>query len=116
MIQRIQSVYLLIALVLDVLCLYYMGTSLQLPFITLSVSALCALIAIFLFKKRKLQMKVIMLAAIMIVVFYGCSLLISTHLPVLNIIVPFMVLITLLLAYKGVKKDEKLIRSLDRLR
>jgi hypothetical protein len=97
----------------------------------LSVSVILILIpvlsmaAIFLFRKRKLQMKltllIILLAAGLIIAEVIYSLLIirryeATIIPGFVMIVPLLILIFSMLAYTGIKKDENLIRSYDRLR
>lgn len=149
MIQRIQSVYLFLAsilmlvtvfsplLVVDVASENLVFTSLGVNTKTLSyitwgipvVAAICAilpLINLFLYNKRKLQMKIATITSLFIVFLYitaGVYIysflnkfdasFVSIH---YGIILPLVALILNLLARQRVKKDESLVRSLDRIR
>ena len=82
-------------------------------------------IALFLYKNRRLQLKltivVILLAFVLLFYLTIFSILIITRYnvelaPVIRIIIPPIILILTLLAYSGIKKDENLVRSYDRLR
>ncbi|MBK7475784.1 MAG: DUF4293 domain-containing protein [Haliscomenobacter sp.] len=91
------------------------------------LSGVLALAAIFLFRNRRLQMRMAISSAIMGVLAIGLTILffwqdskaleslalvrngISAYLPVLGLILLF-------LAYRYIGKDEKLVRSMDRLR
>jgi len=153
MIQRIQSVYLLLVAVL-------MGITLFSPLFVLrsgselfdfytygiipqdadsvivkhtygvismcAISALLALLNIFLYKKRKLQIRVGYLTSFFILFFYAT---LATYFYFIGnrmaadpsslhygLILPVIALIFNLLAIHKVKKDEKLVRSLDRIR
>lgn len=90
------------------------------------MSALVAFINIFLFKKRKLQIKVGFITSFLIVFFY---ITLFTYFYVytnqngleLNsayygVILPVIALILNFLAIRKIKSDEKLVRSLDRIR
>ena len=84
-----------------------------------------SLVAIFLFKTRRLQIKatlaliVLIILLIAIVVYYGI-IVIQRHNAELvvgiTMFVPLLMLIFTILAYRGIKKDEDLVRSYDRLR
>jgi len=91
--------------------------------LTIFTGVVC-LYNIFNFKNRTLQKRIILLAILLILVISGCiagyawkitdgmqdgSLAIGTALPVLT-------LIFCALAFRGIRKDEQLIRSADRLR
>lgn len=150
MIQRIQSLYLLIAAILLVatmlcplavlqigdtilqykVCGFYNGEHVLfntwglLTFV--SLSALLSIITIFLFKKRKLQVALCNINIAVIVVTYitygvylnaGLNNLAATFLRIdYGIALPFVAIILLVLAITRIKKDERLVRSLDRIR
>lgn len=91
-----------------------------------ALSALLAFISIFLFKKRKLQMKLCNINTILIMLFYitfgtylytGMNALGVEFLSIkYGIILPLIALIFNILATIKIKADEKLVRSLDRIR
>lgn len=154
MIQRIQSVYLILTTLLSVLFLNgkmiilkggadqdiyatisgikrmgesgpgLQGNILPLVIIIIAVASL-AFITIFLYKKRKLQakfsmflivMSVLMILAIAYYIFryttvYNAELRIS-----ISLILPLLSLLCSILAYRGIRKDDELVRSYDRLR
>jgi len=155
MIQRIQSVYLLMTTLLSGLFLkgnilkfkndagenIYMNFTgifrttgensydlverlipLSLLFILIPV---LSLVAIFLFKTRRLQIKatlaliVLIILLIVLVVYYGI-IIIQRHNAELvvgiTMFVPLLMLIFTILAYRGIKKDEDIVKSYDRLR
>jgi hypothetical protein len=155
MIQRIQSVYLLLTTILSGLFLTgnifsffnkensefimnfrglyevpsdksYELTETIIPVTLISVLVpLISLITIFLFKNRKLQLKttliLIMLEVLLIAVvaYYGISSiqrLDAIVAPVFRMFIPVITVILTILAYRGIKKDENLVRSYDRLR
>ena len=132
MIQRVQTVFLVLMLFLfgvaqacfaiPKVLTYSIMTSVSDDFILyLSFSALLVLMAIFFFKKRKIQL---LLNRIQIFV----HLLVFTILLIsfkfwdefstedIWLLVPSLSVLLLLLANKGIKKDENLIRSFDRIR
>jgi hypothetical protein len=91
--------------------------------------ALLAFIAIFLFKNRKVQKILVILAAILVLadnLLTGFSFLNPTQAiinsnhaqisPGIGAFMPLISLIALLLAYRGILKDDKLVKSMDRLR
>ena len=143
MLQRIQTIYLLLASACAAamfLMLVY-GGSLQdgavknfmvssnfLLFIVVILMAIIPFATIFLFKNRSLQTKLVWLGilisfvAIILVYlkavdfgadktlnFKASSFKVSAALPVLELVLLFM-------AFGGIRKDEKLVRSVDRLR
>jgi len=86
---------------------------------------LVSFITIFIFKNRKLQMKIteglIGLIIIMIIVLAVCSFYMirnynAVFSPGIDLILPVLMLICAFLAYRGIRKDEELVRSFDRLR
>lgn len=136
MIQRIQSIYLLLAAVAAVVFLFvpfgqmnYNGTIVVMKAmlviwfnVVCGAIAVVSLLSIFLFNKRKLQLKTISLAILLSFALIG----LSVYAIVIHqkddyhfgpaVIIPVFVLIFTFLAYKGVKHDEELVRSMDRLR
>ncbi|MDP4221705.1 MAG: DUF4293 domain-containing protein [Bacteroidota bacterium] len=81
--------------------------------------------AIFLYRKRKLQMKLTIALIILVLVFIGA--LVYCAVSVVNnyhagislnykMFLPIVMIILAVLAYRGIKKDEELVRSYDRLR
>ena len=84
-----------------------------------------SLAAIFLYKKRKIQMKLagaVMLLAIFLIglMLYGIFRVTGESgaklVPVYRMFIPVLILIFGILAYMGIRKDENLVKSLDRLR
>lgn len=157
MIQRIQSLYLMLATILVVVCMascigYYisdeegrvgklfnlfcesyeegyparLGTVFSL-FIILLIESTLSFLNIFLFKYRALQMRVCTFCMILLVGWYAAYAFFAWYfLDAFQANVsfkvsvwaslPFVSLILLYLAFRGIFKDEKLVRSLDRLR
>jgi len=155
MIQRIQSLFLLLTSLLSVLFLSgnfltflnksgieiimnfrgiwqsagagnitLLGHQIILPVIIILVS-LISFVAIFFYKNRKLQMKititVILLAAasIAVMIFYSFSIIRKYNADIIEgvrMFIPLLILLFGILAYMGIKKDENLVKSYDRLR
>ncbi|RFM34860.1 DUF4293 domain-containing protein [Chitinophaga silvisoli] len=147
MIQRIQSLYLLLAAgasvgtwFLDIFKVtlsddqvpkYFNAQSNFMVFVVYMLIVALSLFCIFLFKNRKLQFRLTVLdiflaiAAIALQYFKvqdfvnafertGKTIASSTYLP--GAFLPVLILIFLIMAARGIYKDEKLIKSLDRLR
>lgn len=138
MIQRIQSVYLLLAasamfitLILPLGQVESAGLMVEImisknipAMVTGGLSAIVSIAAIFLFKNRPLQMRLSMLAGALSVITLGILLffafithkeqVFSTNYP--SLLMPFFAGAFNLLAYRGIKADEQLVRSMDRLR
>lgn len=141
MIQRIQSIWLLLAAVAAFLTFrfsFYSGNITgpdQMPKFTSIVASsntgililtvalgVAALIAVFLYKNRKLQLRITLAAMILsllnIVLYYNQTL--HLHFTVgsydLTALVALSIPVTLLLAARGIYNDQKLVKSLDRLR
>jgi len=129
MIQRIQSLYLLLAVLLSSGLLYVShlteyATSLEsffsvnygfylIPFLTL--------ITLLFFKKRKIQGVLILLIILFTffpIVLYVLEIYNGVQASVLyaTVSVYLLNIIFLLLARRGIIKDEKLVRSIDRIR
>lgn len=154
MIQRIQSVYLLLTTLLAILFLsgdiinfigntspvslamngvrmYSGGEEPQivmtaLPFsILLMLIPLVSFVTIFLYKNRKLQLKmtvalILLIIAVIALSGYYIYSVVNSYESELTLsyklVLPVLMLIFSILAYRGIKKDEHLVRSYDRLR
>lgn len=141
MIQRIQSLWLLLAAIatglLYKLPIYggvlntgttkdlHVGQS-YLLFIVTAVLVVFPLISIFLFKNRSKQKQLIWLTLLLNAVFVGLVWMqvddfaaanhFSSSVYKIGAGLPIISIILLLLAWSGIRKDEKLIKSADRLR
>ena len=138
MIQRIQSVWLLLAAAFDAVTFrfpFYSGdwqkdavpavvdlNAQSTPWFTILsvIAGAIALATIFLFKNRKLQLKLCYLGIFITAVLLTLYFLEMNNFYSGNIalwaIFYFAILISFILAVQGVRKDEKLIRSMDRFR
>lgn len=81
------------------------------------------LAAIFLYKNRPVQMKIALVSILLVVggaiaggVLLGQSPAVDQAQPDLGIALPVLAILFSLLARRGINKDEKLVRSADRLR
>lgn len=103
----------------------------DMPLAVLAVlMAVDSLIVLFLYKDRKKQMKLCLLPIILALLTLGYQIyqtqfanqqnklvigLYDKHI-VIGIFIPVIVIIFSVMAYNGIKKDEELVRSVDRLR
>lgn len=151
MIQRIQTIYLVIVAGIMLATLFLplgyliLGVDLQMfdvfgvhtmpetkeiitpwnLFLLPICTACLAIITIFFYKRRKLQINLSYLTLFSIALFY-VFLFFYTYIPgirygsnitfVIGVVLPLIAAIVEILAIRGIKKDEKLIRSLDRIR
>ncbi len=116
MIQRIQSLYLIITIILTTVFawLIFLG-SFDLVILLAVLSSIISFITIFDYKNRQRQfvlcrINIIINFSILILYYFLNELLIIENL--LNI----ACIILLVMANKAIKKDEDLIRSIDRIR
>ena len=136
MLQRIQTVYLLIsALIIGGLYLWFPIIKSESGFIIISNnepmvlglifgSILLTLLSIFNFKKRQLQFVInrlsIILNFLLLGVFVYRSLTLSGETLVsekgIGVLLPIISIVFLVMANKAIKKDEDLVKSVDRLR
>jgi glucan phosphoethanolaminetransferase (alkaline phosphatase superfamily) len=151
MIQRIQTIYLLLTILLAVLFLsgdiihFQNGNAISLagistlqtenlsapqlstwPLTVFSVLVpLIALITIFLFRNRPLQMKFTLFLILMIIFLIGAVIYFTLAVnktfrtdlqPGIKLVIPVAMLILSALAYRSIKKDQELVKSYDRLR
>jgi len=155
MIQRIQSLYLLLTTLLSLLFLKgsllsfidKSGSVLKIAFkgiirdnggqgfeliekllplsVVIILIPLLSLITIFFYKNRKIQLWFasfgVILAAGLIIILVYYSYFVNTKygaaiLPGFKMVFPLLILIFAILAYRGIRKDDRLIKSYDRLR
>jgi len=136
MIQRIQSIYLLVVAGISgglIFVFHIWKTAQEVLFfakdeiLVLSLflgSAALALISIFMFKNRKSQFVIgrlnIILNLILLGLFVYRSLNLSGEMDIsekgIGILLPVFSIVFLVLANKAIKKDEDLVKSVDRLR
>lgn len=135
MIQRIQTIWLLLAAAASFATLklsFYSGNkdnnlfteltgSSHFLLMVLSVAiGLLAAVTIFLFKNRKLQMRLtwlgILLQIVVLAVYFQQIKTFVQGNYTLTSALSFIIPIFFILAWLGIRKDEKLIKSMDRLR
>ena len=135
MLQRIQSVYLLLAAICSgglsqVLSLTAVGSNIEYAFDSLEymilflASAALSLIAVFLFKTRQTQFVLgrlnIILNLILLGLFIYRLLTLSGETANsekgIGLLLPVVSIVLLVFANKAIKKDEALVKSVDRLR
>ena len=113
MIQRIQTIYLLLAVVVLVVgCVFEpIGYNKGLT----GGMALVGLVVMFLFKNRPLQARLCTVLMAIGVIYYIALAVIQPKLE-WYAAMPLVAVLLLFLAKKGIEKDEKLVKSLDRIR
>ena len=123
MIQRKQSVFLLLAAILGVLIIvnYPMWPLFLLSLVASSLS----IFTIFKFKRRLLQARLCVLTTVLFLLWYPAVLLVNKFMmpsglqfDVLNVLgaLPLISAILCILARKGIMDDERLVRAADRIR
>ena len=137
MIQRIQSIWLLLAAVFAFITFklpFYQGAVLQAVdakpavdaqstiwlTIVATLTGALAFINIFFFNNRKLQLRICVFGIIFSVVLIALCFMEMTKFTsgslALSCIIYFAIIAFYILALNGIRKDEKLIKSMDRLR
>jgi len=134
MIQRIQSIYLILVAIIAGGIPYILGlwNTTNVTIFTINtlyivagfiISAMMSLVSIFMFKNRKSQFIInrlnIILNFILLIVFVYSSLTTSGEMEVSKKgvgVLPIISIVLLVLANKAIKKDEDLVKSVDRLR
>ena len=136
MLQRIQTVYLLLCLAVSAVLPFFCSlwteesgkvvyfTEVKTTMIAFGLSALLALISIFSFKKRQNQFVLNRLNIILNFILLGFFVYRTLSLPGetevsekgIGIVLPAISIVLLVLANKAIKKDENLVKSVDRLR
>jgi len=121
MIQRIQTVYLFFVFCLMAIIIFFPFSSSWTVSLDAGIVAVLSLIAIFTYKKRKLQIKIcfamlyLLILAYLLHIYFNYYSLSISEIP-FTLIFPTIAGIFIYLAILGIKKDERLVRSLDRLR
>jgi len=137
MLQRIQTIYLLTITFLgglacwfqiDFFLPYYKEIpNFLIPIFTVALGLIpvVAFITIFLFKKRKLQIKLIWVVVFLILIYYLITVYIRINLQQISlkevlsnfsVYLNFINLLLCNLAINAIKKDEDLVKAADRLR
>jgi len=117
--QRIQTLYMLVALVLLGIAT---ANSSYIPFIVLlSLGAACNLLPLFCFKHRMLQLRCLIFGAVVLLCLQVWMLYVYFSAPAGTLfnwstVVPVICVILDALAARGVLQDELLVRSSSRLR
>ena len=114
MIQRIQTVYLLLSgIILSIAAVMEWGT--LWVSIVMALLAVISLADIFLWKQRPTQALVCLVPMAVIIGYY---VMLAVRQPLLSWYqaLPLVAVLLLFLARKAILKDEKLVRSLDRIR
>ena len=117
MIQRIQTVCLFLLVIVSAIWAFLItpddGVSTFVLKVGSGIAGIAALIAIFLYKNRKTQLKV---CYGILVVWLAVSITLFVRGSFFMGLLHFSCLLTDVLAILNIHKDEKLVRSLDRLR
>ncbi|WP_413997819.1 DUF4293 domain-containing protein [Flavobacterium sp. W1B] len=137
MIQRIQTIYLLLAFVVTGILPFlfplwtmnnatdYFFVQNQIYVVLLGLSTTLSIISIISFKKRQLQFVIGRLNIILNLILLGLFVYRSLNLSGETVLVsekgigmflPILAIVLLVLANKAIKKDEDLVKSVDRLR
>lgn len=138
MIQRKQTLWLLLATAAAVLCFVFpfatgkvlekgaeVDKSLKaessfLLLLLTGASAVLSAIIIFLYKDRKLQMRLcllgLLIAAVVVFLYINELGKLSKSTLALFCVLPFAMLIGYFLAFRNIRQDERLVKSLDKLR
>lgn len=143
MIQRIQTIYLFLASIVSggLIFVFNLWNTIKekifvvdlfsresitvkvIPFMFLA-SAILSLVAIFLFKNRKLQFVIGRIIILINLFLLGLLIYLSLNLSGetnvsekgIGMFLPILVVLLIVLANKAIKKDEDLVKSVDRLR
>ena len=127
MIQRVQSLFLFFSAIINLVILFYAPIfteekirmiDLQYPSLLLLLSTLLALFAIFQFKNRLRQLMIVNLSRLSIAISFFLLIIFKEEENQLYygsflLILPYIIL---LISSYFIKKDEKLVRSADRIR
>ena len=129
MIQRIQSVYLLVVTILLIVCMCTPADGVKdyapwAMFVILVVAALLSFTTIFMFKKRMLQIRMTIFSTILLVGYYATLITFifmlkddsMTFSASWTLCLPFVAIILNWLAIRAIGKDEVLVKAYDRLR
>jgi len=123
MIQRIQSIYLLLISILSFDLFSNEETLSKLVPLLFILSAFVAIVSIFQFRKRQLQFVLGRIIILINLFLLGILIYLSLNLPGevssekgIGMFIPTIVILLSVIANKAIKKDEDLVKSVDRLR
>jgi hypothetical protein len=136
MIQRQQTLWLLLATICAFLSFqfpFYTGTNVDNPnerviidagkslflIVFTASSLILSLVTIFLFKDRKLQIRLCLVGiavSILILLFYYLEIKQVNGTPSLSALFVLLIPVSYFLAFRGIRADQKLVKSLDKLR
>lgn len=131
MIQRIQSVYLFLAAIICIIFLFVPIATLDAGSvtpndntITSAISIACALlsfVAIFFYKDRKRQIRFCFIIIALLFVclasaYFSLTRLDTDHTITAFIAIPLIAILFIYLAMRSIRKDEQLVKSMDRFR
>lgn len=153
MIQRKQTLYLMAAIILTVICLFMQIGSFKAAGISvarvynlwftdplgghhydtwplmaiLTPTVVIAVYTIFIYTRRRLQAKLCLLNALLCLLWYSCYIVVGQTVghkswgtvdfrPLWPVVLPAIAIVLYLLARKAIIADEKLVRSIDRIR
>ena len=142
MIQRIQSIYLLLVIFLSIGAPFFLKLWVEadnevfafdlfsnesilhkLVPVSFIISALLALIAIFCFNDRQQQFVLVRIIILINLFLLGILIYLSLNIPGeifsekgIGMLIPSIVILFSVLANKAIRKDENLVKSVDRLR
>ena len=123
MIQRKQSVFLLLAAILGVLII--VNYPMRPLFLLALVASSLSIFTIFKYKRRPLQARLSVLAAVLFLLWYPAVVLVNKFMmpsglqfDIVNVwgALPAVSTILCMLARKGIMDDERLVRAADRIR
>ena len=112
MIQRKQTVFLLLAAILAVVCLV---VRLQWIDVLQGVSAVLSTYTIFLYRQRPLQARLCLAGLLVVFAWYIGVAVLEGRVGTIEVL-PMVNAILIFLARKGILDDEKLVRAADRIR
>jgi len=124
MIQRIQSVYLFLIAILMAVLAIMASKVIWWQSLVFAILGIISLVAIFLYKNRKKQMQIaaiLLLASIIIFGYYSyfCWEVLHFRPDIVTAVGGLVSGVSVILAFlsiRAIRKDEKLVRSADRLR
>jgi len=129
MLQRVQTIYMLLVFIFTVLYAYwgYKGLIYHGCYqytIFGGIAGLLVLINIFLYKRRNLQVKLNYFSIFVLIYLLGLSIFQNGYLSGekvfsekdIKLLVPVISIVFLLIANKYIKRDERLVKSVDRIR
>lgn len=128
MIQRIQSIYLMIATVLGIIVIFmpmrpegdilYWDKIFSLELILAALVPLISLITIFLYKWRKVQigfcMGIILISFVLMIL--EIIVMIQFSIPAIALIFNALCVVFVVLTIFAIRRDENLVKSVDRIR